>query len=141
MRFQNQVLILESARARFESVLFDIKQLVQADIFDSEIESARELLKSGFLRPAGALAGVVLEKHLGQVCQNHNVPIKKKDATISDFNDSLKNGGILETSNWRFIQRLGDLRNLCTHYKQREPSKDEVVELIDGTEKAMKTLF
>jgi len=42
---------------------------------------------------------------------------------------------------WRFIQRLGDLRNLCTHKKQRDPSNDEVEELIDGVDKATRTLF
>ena len=41
--------ILESAQARFESSLFDIRQMVQADLFDSELDTARELLNQGFL--------------------------------------------------------------------------------------------
>lgn len=39
--FQQQLQILESARARFESTLFDIRQLLQADLFDSEIDVRR----------------------------------------------------------------------------------------------------
>ena len=141
MRFFNQLEILKSVEARFDSTLFDIKQFVQADLFDSELETARELANHGFLRAAGSIAGVVLEKHLGQVVDNHNIKTRKKDPTISDFNDLLKNGGILDVPPWRQIQRLGDIRNLCSHNKKREPTREEVEELIRGVEKYVKTLF
>lgn len=141
MRFNNQIEILRSARTRFESTIFEIKQILQADIFDSELETAGELCKKGFLRASGAVAGVVLEKHLAQVCGNHNIAVKKKNPTIGDLNDALKNAGIIEVPDWRFIQRLGDLRNLCDHDKNREPKAEEVVELIEGVEKINKTLF
>lgn len=138
---KQQVAIVKAVSARFESSLFDIRQLVQADLFDSELESALELLKSGFVRAAGAVAGVVLEKHLGQVVQNHNIATRKKNPSISDFNDLLKNDDVLDTPAWRQIQRLGDIRNLCDHSKDREPTKDEVQELINGVEKFTKTLY
>ncbi len=138
---KQQLAIVKAVSARFESSLFDIRQLVQADLFDSEISAAQELLKNGFIRAAGAVAGVVLEKHLGQVAQNHNITIRKKNPSISDFNDLLKNDDVLDTPAWRQIQRLGDIRNLCDHSKDREPTKDEVQELISGVEKFTKTLF
>lgn len=141
MRFSTQHAILEAVNTRFESSLHDIRQLVQADLFDSEVEAARELLKSGFLRAAGAVAGVVIEKHLAQVAANHAVVTKKQHPTISDFNDLLKNGNVLDVPAWRNIQRLGDLRNLCDHNKHREPTQDEIQELVDGVEKLTKTLF
>ncbi len=90
MRFNTQLKILKSVRSRFKSSLFEIKQLVQADLFDSELEAARELLKNGFLRGAGAIAGVVLEKHLSEICSSHSIKAKKRNPTISDFNDLLK---------------------------------------------------
>jgi len=141
MRFKTQLQILKSVERRFESTLFDIRQLVQADLFDSEIDTARELMKHGFLRAGGAVVGVVLEKHLAQVTLNHGVKSRKRDPTISDFNDLLKNAGVIDVPTWRQIQRLGDIRNLCDHNKQREPTKDEVEELINGAEKITKTLF
>lgn len=141
MRFKTQLAILKSANARFESSLMDIKQLVQADLFDSELDAARELLKHGFGRGAGAICGVVLEKHLSQVAINHNVKTRKKNPTISDFNDLLKNACVLDVPNWRQIQRLADIRNLCDHNKNREPTNEEVEELINGVEKFTKTLF
>jgi hypothetical protein len=108
MRFQNQLAILKASERRFESSLLDIRQLVYADLMDSEIEAGRELLKHGFRRAAGAVAGVVLEKHLGQIAQNHKITLKKKDPTISELNDQLKAEKVFEIPIWRQIQRLGD---------------------------------
>jgi len=141
MRFNVQLKILRSVEARFESSLFDIRQIVQADLYDSELEGSKDLLKKGFLRGAGIIAGVILEKHLSQVCSNHKITTRKKNPTISDFNDLLKKNNTIDVPNWRFIQRLGDLRNLCSHNKEREPTKDEVAELIDGAGKILKTLY
>lgn len=141
MRYQLQLGILRSVETRFESSLFDIRQLVQADFFDSELDAARELLKSGFVRGAGAVAGVVLEKHLLQVCINHSISIQKQNPTISDLNDPLKKTDVIDVPTWRFVQRLGDLRNLASHNKDRELTGDEVKELIDGTDKISKTLY
>lgn len=140
-KFRQQLAILNSVKARFESSLFDIRQLVQADLFDSELEAAKELAKHGFLRAAGAVAGVVLEKHLGQVACNHAITTRKQRPTISDLNDLLKSGGVLDIPAWRNVQRLGDLRNLSDHNKQRDPTAEEIIELINGVEKISKTLF
>ncbi len=140
-RFQNQLNVLKSAETRFISHLFEIKKLVQADLFDSELDAARELASRGFLRAAGAVAGVVLERHLNQVAENHSIEIRKKNPTIGDFNELLKKESVLEVPVWRQIQWLGAIRNLCDHNKEREPRRDEVDELIDGVEKLTKTLF
>jgi hypothetical protein len=140
-RFTQQLNIIKAINKRFESSLFDIKQLVQADLFDSELEAAKELNKKGFMRGAGAIAGVVLEKHLLQVCDNHGVKITKKNPSISDYNDKLKEAGTYETPAWRKIQHLGDLRNLCDHKKKKEPKTEDVDELIEGVESIIKTIF
>ncbi|MEN5255271.1 hypothetical protein [Pseudomonas protegens] len=136
---QQQIAILESIEKRFESSLFDIKQLVQADLFDSELDVARELLKNKFSRAAGAVAGVVLEGHLKQVCDNHNLP--KKSGTIAVLNDALKAAGVIELSQSRHIQFLGDIRNKCGHKNPTDPTVDEVGELITGVDKVIKTIF
>lgn len=141
MRFQNQLSILESAETRFDSSLFEIKQLVQADLFDSELDAARELNKKSFARGAGAVAGVVLEGHLSQACENHKIKVSKKKPTINDYNQLLKDNNVIEIHDWRFIQHLADLRNLCDHDKKREPKKEEIEELINGVEKITKTIF
>lgn len=136
---QQQIAILESIEKRFESSLFDIKQLVQADLFDSELDVARELLKNKFARAAGAVAGVVLEGHLKQVCENHSLP--KKSGTIAVLNDALKAASVIELSQSRHIQFLGDIRNKCGHKNPTDPTVEEVSELIAGVDKVIKTIF
>lgn len=141
MRFNTQFEILKAAEARFESSLFEIRQLLQADLFDHELDAGRELLKNGFLRAAGAVAGVVLEGHLGEVCASRKITVSKKHPTIGDLNDLLKTQNVIDVPTWRLIQRLADLRNLCDHNRKREPTPDEVAELIDGSDKIAKTVF
>jgi hypothetical protein len=138
---QQQVAILKSVQKRFDSSLFEIKQLVQADLFDSELDSASELLKNKYVRAAGAIAGVVLEKHLLQVCDNHGVKVTKSNPSISDLNDQLKGASVIDVPAWRFNQHLADLRNLCDHKKTADPTKDQVQDLLDGVAKVIKTLY
>lgn len=138
MEIQSQ--ILNSARERFKSSLFDIKEILQADIYDSELETAKELNKKGFTRAAGAVAGVVLEKHLAHVCATHHLKIRKANPSISEYNQILKDNELTDTATWRFIQHLADVRNLCDHHKDREPKKDEVDEYIIGIMKITKTV-
>ncbi len=138
---RQQINILKACSARFESSLFDIKQLVQADLLDSELDAARELHKNKFLRAAGAVAGVVLEKHLVQVIENHNLKLVKKNPSISDYNEILKANSVIEIPQWRHIGLMADIRNLCDHNKQKEPTSDQVMDLIDGVNKITKTIY
>ena len=141
VRLRLQFNILKSLDALIDSSLYDIRQLVQADLFDSEIDAAKELERKGFLRAAGIVVGVVLEKHLAQVADQRDIKICKNDPTIGDFCELLKSGGVLDVPSWRQVQRLGDIRNLCGHNKERKPTSEEVKELIDGVDKCVKTLF
>ena len=136
-----QFSILRAAVELFDSSLSNIRATVQADLFDAESDAAKELLRNGFLRPAGMLSGVVLEKHLAEVAQTHRIKSRKQSPTINDFNEALKAAEILDIPTWRKIGYLADLRNLCAHNKEREPTKDEVTDLIDGVVKLTKTLF
>lgn len=138
--FQQQLAIVKAASSRFESSLFEIRALVLADLFDTEIDSARELLRNKFLRAAGAVAGVVLEKHLRQVCDDHSVKVLKKNPGINDLNQLLRDASLTDVPQWRHITMLGDIRNLCDHNKQKEPTADQVQDLIDGTDKVLKTI-
>lgn len=141
LHFRQQLAILESAKARFESSLFDIAQLVQADLFDSEVDAADHLAKQGFLRAAGALAGVVLERHLLQVAEHHKVAINKKHPGIADLNEALKAAGVIDIPQWRFNQLLADIRNQCDHNKKTEPSPEQIADLLAGVKKVTKSIF
>lgn len=81
-----------------------------------------------------------LERHLGQACEAHGIIISC-NATITVLNDSLKAAGVVDMPQWRFVQRLGDIRNLCDHSKTTEPTAEQIKDLVEGTEKIIKTLF
>lgn len=138
--FFNQITILKSLEERIDSVLSDIEGELYADLQDSEIAVAKQLLKVS-PRAAGALMGVVIEGHLQKVASRHEVKVAKKNPTIADLNDPLKAAGVLDTASWRKVSFLADLRNLCSHKKDVEPTKEQVEELIGGAEWLTKNVF
>lgn len=135
--FQQQLKIVNSLGNCFESSLFNIRELLQADIFDSELGGARELHKNGFYRAAGALCGVIIEKHFAGVCASHTIKMKSKVPGINDYNEKLKEEGVLDNKTYLLVQRLGAIRNLCDHNKKQEPTKDDIEDLIRGTDKVL----
>lgn len=135
-----QVDILASAEARLKALITDIEGTLEASLLDDELETATELLGAKHLRSAGVLAGVVLERHLATVIANHEISYRKK-RQIGNLNNALKEANVYDVAQWRQIQRFGDIRNLCGHDGEREPSAEEVEELIRGTEKIIATVF
>ena len=83
----------------------------------------------------------MLERHLKEVCGNHGLTLRRKAPQISHLNDVLKGGNIIDIPQWRSIQYLGDLRNLCAHDKTTEPTLDQVKDLLAGAAKVTKTVF
>jgi hypothetical protein len=138
--FLNQLAILKSIGERVDSVLSNIEGELHAEIQDNEIIVARQLAKFS-ARAAGALAGVVIEGHLQKVAQAHGTKIGKSNPTIADLNDPLKAASVIDIPAWRKISFLADLRNLCSHKKDTEPTKEQVEELIQGAEWLTKNVF
>lgn len=141
MSFIQQYRILESAQTRLDDILTNIHGLVQAEILDNELDAATELWRAGHIRSAGTLTGVVLERHLAKVCSSRGLTTRKKKPTLSDWNDILKDANVYGIPSWRGIQLLTDIRNLCAHPGDREPTKEEVDELIRGVERITKTIL
>jgi hypothetical protein len=139
--FRQQLAIVDAVQGRFESSLFDIRHMVQAELLDSDLEAAEHLAKVKFFRAAGAVAGVVLERHLGEVCADRKITIVKKNPTIGDFNEALKAGSVIDIPQWRFIQHLGDIRNICDHAKTPDPTPEQVTDLLAGIKKVIKTVY
>jgi hypothetical protein len=129
--FLNQLAILHSLNSRVDSVLSNIEGELYTELQESEVATARQLVKVS-PRAAGALVGVLIEGHLQKVAEVHGLKITKKNPTIADLNDPLKSAAIIDTSAWRKISFLADLRNLCSHKKDVEPTKEQVEELIEG---------
>jgi hypothetical protein len=139
-KFNQQIAIVQTAEARLDSVLTDISRTLRAEILDNELGAARNLLEASHIRSAGVVAGVVLEGHLKKLIEDHGVTFRKMPM-LGNLNDALKQAGVYDAAQWREIQYLADVRNLCGHKKQREPERNEVESLINGVAKITKTLF
>ena len=130
--------ILAAIPSHLKFSMYDIELTAYSVLMDDEIEAARYLLKNGFRRAGGALAGVSLERHLKVLLDKHSPPLKyKAKATLADLNNTCKET-VYDFVIWRKVQHLSDLRNLCDHDKGREPKKEEVRELIDGVASIIK---
>lgn len=134
-----QIDIIKSVKEIVEHRLNEIKNLLEFDVFEKEIDSARYLLKNNYLRSAGAICGVIIEKHLANMLSMSGLKPLKKNPTINDYNDDLYQNKVINQTQFKYILYLGDIRNKCDHNKTSEPTKDEVEDLINGTEKVIKT--
>jgi hypothetical protein len=101
-KFRSQISMVESVGIRVDSILADVKRVLQADLFDSELDVARELKRNVHLRASGVVAGVVLENHLKKIYLDHGLNVGRSP-TISNLNDLLKNDGIIDVPEWRRI--------------------------------------
>lgn len=138
--FERQIAIVDTAEARLDSVLTDIGRTLHSEILDDELDAARDLLSSSQIRAAGVLAGVALEAHLKKLISDHHVTFRKK-AMLSNLNDALKEAGVYDATQWRHIQYLTDIRNLCGHKAERDPERTQVETLINEVAKITKNLF
>jgi hypothetical protein len=66
--FQQQFNIFSAIQSTIDSSLLDIRREVQSELLDAELDKAALLVKHKQHRAAGVVAGIVLEKHLEQVC-------------------------------------------------------------------------
>jgi hypothetical protein len=129
--FKHQASILNALPQYLEHRVSDIELTVASILMDDDLLEAEYLLKKGFIRAAGALTGVVLERHLKMRCDKNEPKLKyPKNATISKLNDILKDNNLLDIPEWRKIRYLGDIRNKCDYDKKIEPKKEEVADLI-----------
>ena len=138
--FFNQLTILNAIIERAETVFFDLETTLFSGLEDDTLLEAKKLSKIN-LRAAGALIGVIIEMHLQKVAECHEIKIAKTNPTIADLNDPLKNHGIIDTPTWRRISYLADIRNICSHQKKVDPTKEQIDELIRGAEWLVKNIF
>lgn len=134
---QQQIHILEAISVNLEDLLFNLESEIHYGVFKSEVDVAKELKKNKLLRPAGAVAGVVIESHLKAIFTKRGLKPKKKNPCMADYNDDLKDQKIIDIAMWRLIQRCGDIRNYCVHPKEREPTLDEIDDIIRASEKIL----
>ena len=134
-----QISIIGSLKAVITEKIYRLKDLIESEVFESELDSASYLLSKGFKRSAGAICGVLIERYLASLCKSANIIISKKDPTINDYNAELYKNGAIDSAQNKYLLFLSDIRNKCDHNKQVEPTEQEVEDLIKGTKKVLLT--
>ena len=79
-RFEAMLAVFRAAKKDFEGgYLVSMRGLIQAEVFDSELEQASELLRRGYDVAAAVIAGTVLETALREFCIRNQIPPGKLD--------------------------------------------------------------
>jgi hypothetical protein len=125
--FKGLKAIFLAAKEDFEGgYLSSIKTLVQAEVFDSELEQANELFSSGYSTAAAVIAGVVLETALRELCDRNGISHGKLDKMNAD----LVKAGVYNKLNQKRITTLADIRNSAAHGKPDEFTDQDVSDMI-----------
>lgn len=145
---RNKKLIIESFISKFDlqrSILLSIpyvveikelnlRKLISADFVEEELEQAELLLKNGFHRASGVLAGVALEKYLKTLCIINNISFSKRD-TITPLAQKLYKANLIDITELKRIEYLSSIRNKCSH--PHEVTENEVKSLIEGVKQSI----
>jgi hypothetical protein len=110
--------------------LLTVRNLVQAELFNDELEQARELLGKGYYIAAAVIAGVVLETRIRQLCIDNNIETGK----LNKMNEDLAKAGIYNALIQKQILALAGIRNSAAHGKTDEFNTDHVKNMIKEIE-------
>jgi len=120
--------------------LFDVRQLIHAEVFDEFLEQAQHLFESGYHGPSAVVAGTVLEDGLRQLCEQHGVPLSDKPK-LDRMNADLARAGVYNGLRQKQITALAAVRNDAAHGRWNEFSPDDVRRMIDGVRSFTETHF
>lgn len=111
--------------------LLTTRALIQAEVFDSELDQARTLLESGYKSPAAVVAGVVLETALRELCDRQGIPHAKLD----QMNAELAKAGKYNKLQQKRITALADIRNSSAHGHSDGFTERDVADMIRDVER------
>jgi len=121
--------IVEALKTAYASgYLYQIEELIRADLFADFIDMGEYLLEEGYKDPAAVIIGGVLEEHLRKLCLKNSISIiidnrfKKADTMNAD----LANSHVYNRLDHKSITAWLDLRNKAAHGKYTEYTDDQV---------------
>lgn len=134
--FLNQLGILLSVPLVAEIKEKSLRNILTADIANSEIDEAELLYENLHYRAAGAVAGVALERYLKTLCEINGIEYKKENSIYS-LSQFLYNHEppIIDATVLNHMGYLASIRKDCDH---ANPIPDEILKkdvrrLIDDT--------
>ena len=127
--------VLEAAKADIEGgLLFDLKQLVEAEILGDFLDQAGALLSTGYYVPAASLAGAVLEDTLRKMCDAANITYPA-NTKIDRLNADLAKAAIYDKLTQKQITAMADIRNNADHGHPEKFRTTDVEDMIRWVER------
>jgi hypothetical protein len=112
--------------------------LISAEVFSDFLSMADHLLEEGYKDPAAVMAGSVLEEHLRQLCNAHEIEVETdNDGKVSPkkadrLNSELAKANAYNKLDQKQITSWLDLRNKAAHGHYDEYSKEQVALMLQG---------
>lgn len=121
-----------AAKEDFEGgYLISVRNLVQAELADSELDQAKELLKTGYITAAAVVAGVVLETTLRSLCDRHEISHGKLDKMNADLSKVGQYNSLVQKK----VTALAAIRNSAAHGRVDEFQSRDVEAMIGDVER------
>jgi len=121
-----------AAKEDFEGgYLNTVRNLVQAEVFGSELEQASELLSAGYASAAAVIAGVVLETTIRNLCTDHGIDHGKLDKMNAD----LAKAGAYNSIQQKRITAIAGIRNAAAHGNVDDFNPADVKGVIEDVER------
>ena len=135
---ERMMAVFQAAREDFDGgYLASVHDLIRAEVFDSELEQATELLKSGYAIAAAVVAGIVLETAIRDLCTRNQIQHGKLDKMNADLTKAGVYNGIVQ----KRITHLAAVRNSAAHGNDAEFKTYDVKAMIDEVEQFLATHF
>jgi len=137
--YENNPAVMKRVRAVFLAAkedfeggyLTSLRNLVEAEVFSSELDQATELLAAGYRGPAAVICGVVLETNLRNICAARGIPTAKLDK----MNAALAKAGVYNSLVQKRITALAAIRNSAAHGNETEFRTADVGAMIQEVER------
>ena len=111
--------------------LRSVGSLVHAQLFNDELEQARELHASGYNAAAAVVAGVVLETTLRKLCGDNGIAVAK----LGKMNADLAKAGFYNVLVQKRVTMLADIRNKAAHGDTASFTDADVTDMIAQVER------
>jgi len=133
--------ILKAAKDDYDhGQLFELRRLVEAELFDDFLEQAQHLFDSGYYQPAAVIAGGVLEDGLRKLCVRNKIALPATPK-LDAMNTELAKAGVFSMLTQKRITAMADLRNKAAHGQWDQFTSDDVIEMIQAVRRLMEEHF
>jgi hypothetical protein len=122
--------VLKAALEDYEGgYLFNLRDLIEAEVFSDFLDQAQALLNAGYFAPAAVVVGAVLEDGLRRLAARRNVELPEKPK-LDRMNAELAKAGVYSKLVQKRITAIADIRNTAAHGDWTSFKSDDVMDMF-----------